>query len=76
MIVQVFTGCDRVVLDNAEHLIQNTVQEKKMSGVTACNFCDPTWWGWTCYMCGKVGAANNARTYCAMLQHRKIPPIL
>ena len=52
VVVQGLKGCAVGVLDDALQVLQKTLQEKNKRW--PCNFCDSRWWGWTCYMCGKV----------------------
>ena len=55
LVVQGLKGCAVAVLDDALQILQKTLQElKSKTKRWPCNFCDSRWWGWTCYMCGKV----------------------
>ena len=56
LIVLGLKGCAAGVLDDALQVLQKTLQElkPKTKRSPCCNFCDSRWWGWTCYMCGKV----------------------
>ena len=50
VIVRGFKRCDSVVLDKAAQVIQKAIQEKDSRERSACNFCEPRWWGWKCHM--------------------------
>ena len=58
VVVQGLKGCAVGVLDDALQVLQKTLQEKNKRW--PCNFCDSRWWGWTCYMCGKVVKAIDS----------------